>query len=376
VNSGFRLLTLLGFEVISRDRISYIVKVFLKPSPEQPWPIIKDEEIESFNSNLLEGWESHVLVLPQPILCVPQDMKEIHEFKTKNGRLRVYPPFPLNETEQRSGQFKDVLLPEGNALIQSHTHPPTTVPQGAHSQPTPIDGTQLSQGLRIDIETGADDRVIITSILNHIREQTYQWWLLSGENPFLGLTRFGGEISKDFSIRSELRHSKLSKLKASWHGMTETQNLLGLELPLTGHIWKKIGTLVSSDQQTCTGIRAFLDAISSYMQNNDTMCLLHACISIEILCNKERLIRGKKPQSMEKLRTTSPLIIQDDRAMIKKMFIDRGHIAHGRDLPPNSRSKENRIEEYMEILRKILNKYIDSVPSGKWLEAASMSLSR
>ena len=279
---------------------------------------------------------------------------------------------------ENAGAFYGVKIPEGTRKVESFKEIPSSVSKSLSSMPSNEDqNVSFCRGLRLDIESGFNTPGLIESLLEQICQHTHQWWLRSSNSPFNGLMRFGAEIDRNNHLREELKFSGAKKIESTWYVARETQNLLGIELPLTNSKWLLVCHNISIEQKADSGIIAFHDALASYMANDEVRCVFKMCLCIEILGKKRRLLLGLNPVPADELIRTTDLVSDEHRAMIKRLFVDRGHVAHGREPPNlNKNNREAQLESYLEATRDLLRMYLNSLKPGEWPEASQLLVRR
>lgn len=362
---------------ISREWGVYMMKGILAESPDRPWPHLSKEEVEAHRCRLKEGFEAHIFRLPQPILCERDTIRDIIDLHANGKNARLYPPFELNDVGENAGVFDGVKIPEGNIKIESFREIPNSVSKSLSTMPgNKGQDMVFCQGLRLDVASGFNASGLIEDLLEQICQHTHQWWLRSSHSPFNGLMRFGAEIDKDNRLREELRYAGAKKIESAWYVARETQNMLGIEAPLTNGKWLLVCHNVSVGQKADSGVIAFHDALASYMAHDDVRCVFNLCLCIEILGNKRRLLLGLNPVSADVLVKTTDLVSDDHKVVIKKLFVDRGHVAHGREPPNLGKSRDALLESYLEATRGLLSRYLSSLKPGEWPEASQLAVRR
>ena len=363
---------------ISRKWGVYMMKATLAESPDRPWPHRSKEDIEAYRCRLKKGFEARIFRLPQPIMCEPDNIRDIIDLQLTGKKVRLYPPFKLNDVGENAGAFEGVKIPEGNLIIESFKEIPSTVSKSFSALPGAIKDRDIvfCQGLRLDVENGFDATGLIEGLLEQICQYTHQWWLRSSGSPFNGLMRFGAEIDSNNYLRDELRYTGAKRITSTWYVARETQRLLGIEVPLERGKWLIGCHNVSVGQKADSGVIAFHDALASYMSQDDERCIFNLCLCIEILGNKRRLLLGLNPVSADMLVKSTDLVLEDYRVVVKKLFVDRGHVAHGREPPNLHNNREALLESYIEATRVFLNGYFNSLKPGEWPEASQLLVRR
>lgn len=362
--------------LISRAWETYMMKATLAESKERPWPIVEPDVIEKHRKAHLPGHEAHILRLPQPILCKTDEINDIFHFEIDGKSLRIYPPFKLNEIAENAGAFTNVWIPEGETKITYYKALPSTVSRAFTSTPNVGQGVFFCQGLRVDYQAGAPEKKVVELLLEQICQYTHQWWLRAGTSPFNGLERFGAEINRDHLLREELRYAGAREIESTWYIARQTQQLM-MGKPLDSNLWLLCCHHVSKLRRGDAGILAFHDAIAAYMAEDDVRCLLNLSVCFEILGNKRRILLNQKATDANELIRTTDLVEEEaTRSVLKKLFIDRGHVAHGREPHLLGLDKGSSIESYIEAVRNVLSGYIRVLKPGEWPSASQLSVKR
>ena len=363
--------------MFTREWIKYALKGVCEETEEYPWPKKSEEEIEAYKNNELPNYLAHILQLPQPILCVTEDCTDIITIEIKNKKLRLYPPFPLNSTQEIKCAFNDIKIPEGENNIDHYIpFPYETVPAGLLVSPQSTPNTTYCQGLRIDSEIDAPLNDVLQILLEQITQHTSQWWIRSGTSPFIGFDRFESAINRDFSIRELLKYSGAGSLESTLYPVTSTQAPFGLGKLMTNDLWVAVCNHTSKGYRGDSGLLLFFDAISNYMSGNDTAAVLQLCICVEVLGNKQLILSGKKPTDFNNLIRRTKLVGDKEKEILKKMFIDRGHIAHGKIAYLMGKIGQPNINDYIETTLAIVDGYINSLDTENWPDASQMQINR
>lgn len=157
------------------------------------------------------------------------------DFKILEKRIRLYPPFPLNEKGEASGTFDKIWIPVGRNRVEFYGKISSSVPKGLIAQHKLDDDTFFCNGLRIDAEHGIPVTQVVNILLQQICQYTYQWWLRSGQALFKGMLRFGLLVGKDFEPAEELRYYGAGDVKSTWYAVNQTQKFIGIEKPRIVH---------------------------------------------------------------------------------------------------------------------------------------------
>jgi len=115
------------------------------------------------------------------------------------------------------------------------------------------------------------------------------------------------------------------------------------------------------------GILGVHEAVADYMARRDEKCILTLCIAIEILLNKYWQVVLKRPgnDSLDKIVRMTPLVDESTRECLKKLIVDRGHVAHGRVPHIVSKNQKFTMETYLAAGKRVLDKYLASIPPGE-----------
>ena len=132
---------------------------------------------------------------------------------------------------------------------------------------------------------------------------------------------------------------------------------------------------VQQNRKADLGLLAFVDALAAFMSGDNERCILNLCLCIEILGNKRRILKGFKDVDFNALLRTSELLEAPDQQLAKRMFIDRGPIAHGR-IAPNLMQDSGIVEEYLTMVRRVVDKYLTVLQAGEWSKATSIQVGR
>lgn len=355
--------------MLDRAWQTYLVKPVFKATPkERP-----SGHAPQNNKDIMDGGEAQFFRLPNPLLTVKQ-ITNCFSIERDGKKGKLYPPFILNEKGQASGFVKDAEYPYGDAKIEGHAKFPETAVTGTTFEPSMSDMTIHCHAIRIDGESGFPRQEIYKHLLEHLSQYTYQWWLRSPVSPFRGPAFLGAFIDTDYNILPEFHYKSANETESIWHGMVQGQNLLGLERPLDERLWLFCLDKVQKKIPAETGILTFLDAIAHYMAGDDNRCILDLAISFEILANKRMYADGMKMRTKNKdLLKETTLAEGETRTILRKLIIDRDHVAHGR-LPYIVNKTPSIMTHYFEAMKTVLNKYLSSLEEGEFHELASINL--
>lgn len=360
--------------MFKRDWVTYMVKSVFADSESAPWPVRSQEELQKHKDDQLVDWQALVLHLPTPVL-VSADVVDVVEVKLSGSRGRLYPPLQLNHQAELGAAFERTWLPEGALKVDRCLRIDDTAVKGVQSAPVFTQEVSFCQGMRIDGQNGLDVSKLLNSLLEHICQQTGQWWLRGRANPFKGAVQLGCEINKDFTLRELLRHAGPKQLESTWMGVDQRLALIGIEAPLTNQLWLRCCHDVNVGQKTDAGLIAFYDAINSYMCNEDEQCVLNLGIAIEIMANKNRLSKGKQVATFNKLLQQSELIDSKSKVILQKLYADRNHVAHGAPVQHLGQAGGPTIEDYLETANEFKKRYLASFSAGQWHKFSQLNIS-
>lgn len=301
----------------------------------------------------LAGWASVIYTLPNPLL-VAKDVLEIHSIRYGGKECRLYPPFPLDNPGAVNGSFSAPQIPVGRANVQSTQPLPEGRPTSFIADHAVNMGGISCHALRIDHKIGLDLDSLYARLLEHFVLFTWQWWLRAPQSPFQGPLKYSFEVSADYVPCG------YGLPISSWAAAMQTQTRTGLELLFSPEAWRHCVSNTAQEIPADTGPLFFVDALVSYMANNDDRCILNLAICFEILANKVRLAEGRtKPlhEIRQLLRETS-LVSGPARSIVSKLFYDRDHVAHGRKPYIIGNSADISIESYLDAILDVLRAYI------------------
>jgi hypothetical protein len=360
---------------ISREWAQYLGKAII--NPDNDWPVRPQAEIDAYKGDIRQDYECQLFALPTPIATFG-DVTQVQSVIFRGKELRFYPPFALNEKSYASGSFSEVAIPEGIAAVEKFSPIPKDAVTGLRAgHGLPKDGV-WARGLRVDVQTGADVLSAISLLLDHICQFTRQWWVRGTHDPFLGFQRFGAAVNREFRTLKLFTYEGATKIESPWYGTTRYQPNLGSAAVLDRPTWVQVCQHVTRDDRADIGILGIHDAFADYMSGRDEKCILNLCIGVEILLNKHWQFVLKKPANdrLDKILRQTSLIDQGSKEVLKKLIIDRGHVAHGR--APHIVSKEPgyTIETYLQAGKTVLDEYLSSIPQGAWPTLMNMRLNR
>ena len=358
-----------------REWHTFFIKHHFAEREDEPWPELDEAEIRTHNDQRLDGWEAHILRLPAPIVAFSADILKIHEAEFFGTRVRIYPPFPIDRRGEMSGTFRECWLPEGQVGVERHLRLPPDAATGLTTENVPITGARYCQALRLDTKGPAELHRIVQVLMEQLCQHTHQWWLRGRTDPFAGIRRLGCDVNRDFTFTTMLCHHNAGKLGSHWHAVIETQRLLGIELALTEQVWHRCLDQVAMGMRGDMGILAFHDAISYYMDADEVLCIMSMTIAVEILGNKRRLLLGKKPTGFGELLKSSDLVSKEVQPVLQSLFIDRGHVAHGRR-PPRSGGDADGLFGYLEAVRTVVSAYTSKLTPADWPKASQLEIAR
>jgi len=360
----------------NRNWSAYMVKPVFTEKPEEGrlWPNLSPEAIQAHRAATLPGWDVQLYQLPNPIL-VYRDVVEIIPVERDGKSCRVYPPFLLNEVEDVAGAFTAIAIPQGEMLVTASIQLPESAVRGLSAEPKASDDFINSRGIRLDVQAGHDTGATLKALVDQITQYTHQWWLRSPQAPFRGPLRLGASIDCNYQVITELRCRGAGKIEGSWYAARQLQQPLGFERPLNRGLWLLCLHNVQTQVPAEMGLLTFSDALAHYMAGEDGRCILDLAITFEILASKRLLAdTGKTESKNEKLLEKSRLIEGRMADAIKKLLIDRDHVAHGRPPYIVGHKPDVTLETYLDAVRELVNKYLQLLQPGEWPQMAAMRL--
>jgi len=96
------------------------------------------------------------------------------------------------------------------------------------------------------------------------------------------------------------------------------------------------------------------------------------------MMNKHWQVILKKPgnDSLDKIVRMTPLVDENTRESLKKLIVDRGHVAHGRAPYIVGKNPKLTMETYLAAGKTVLEKYVASIPRDEWPKLMMMTLNR
>lgn len=355
---------------------TYFVKPVFAEKPDDGvlWPELPPEEIQAHQEATLTGWEMQLYQLPNPIL-VQRDVVDIMVVSSEGTRCRVYPPFPLNEVQDVAGAFTDVAVPQGERQVMTSTPIPDSAVKGLSTETKESNSFAYCRGIRLDIQAGHNTSATLKALIDQVTQFTHQWWLRSPQTPFRGPLRLGASINRSHQIMTELKYHGVGQVESAWYAARQMQQPLGFERPLTKGLWLLCIHNVQNGFPAETGLLAFSDALAHFMAGEDERCILDLAITFEILASKRLLAdTGKTESKNEKLLEKSRLAQGKAVDTIKKLLIDRDHVAHGRPPYIVGHKLEITLETYLDAVRELVNRYLQFLQPGEWPQMAAMRL--
>lgn len=332
-----------------------------------PWPKIDSNEIQSYKDQYSRGINSHIYVLPNPILISTQKPSDIITIKRGGGTTRIYPPFPLNEKSEASGAFEGINIPVGKDNITGIMDISSTAILGLRSELGDGESTTWCRGIRVDFENGGQPYPEVRLLVDHICQYTHQWWLRATHNPMFGPLRMGIEITNDFKILPELRYQGAGDLDSHWYGISQQQMTLGFGSPLTNSIWLLAGHHAQENRQADQGLFSFYDGMASYMAGDQSKAILNLCIAAEIIISKHySVIEKRDPPKLSTAIRDTKLVDSNNRHILRSLASDRNDVAHGREPRNVKAGNKSNIEEYIIVIENLINNYLHSMPAGDW----------
>jgi hypothetical protein len=358
-----------AIQVISRQWNSYLVKaVFAEPTiaDATKWPERTEDEIRAFSSTKSE-FECQLFVLPTPIVKA-DNVLDVISVTDGAKQIRFYPPFRLNEKAETSGAFSEVLIPDGLTRVERLRPIPDHAVRGVRSEHQPPPRTSWCRGLRADVEPGANVGEAINLLLDHICQNTNQWWLRGTHNPFLGVKRLGANLDRQFRPLELHEYRGARKIESPWYGAVEFQPSLGTIAPLSNENWLSIANYVSKKMPADGAVIGLRDAYADYMAGRDEKCILGLCIAVEIALSKhwQLILKKTAVEKIDKLIRLTPLADGKTKEELKYLLVDRNHVAHGRAPHILASDKGYTLERYIAAVDRLIGAYLQSIPSDAW----------
>lgn len=362
--------------MISREWTTYAVKAVFAERETEPWPHLPAETISNHTAEKKPGFSAWIGRLPVSIVSETANIFDVVQTTFGGKLLRVYPPFPIDIKGETSGALAQSWIPEGLQKIDRHVAISQTATLGTSVTQTIGPGTFFCEGIRLDVETGVDFKKFVALLLENIGQHTHQWWLRGRTQPFRGMGRLGCELNSDYTLRDILKFHGAGQLESPWYGLTETQRLIGFERPLTNSLWIRCCHDAAKGMRGDSGILSFHDAVSYYMAGDEVLCIMSLSITVEILGNKRRILKHKKPTGFAELLKTTDLVDSTNKAVLQRLFVDRGHVAHGRDPHHVGGKSDQKIEEYIEAVQQLVSQYLHLLEPHEWPLASQLRIDR
>lgn len=307
-------------------------------------------------------WKMHLFRLQAPIL-INKSIKSVIEL----DRMRIYPPFEVDRASVSANFFigSEIPLRDGKTMKfdSPWTHHPTIGFEESAS---------ICHGLRVDLrsEIGADWDGL-QYLLDLLRERSLQWWINSNLDPFDLGAKYVVGINEDGSMRSvgQVKDNE----KSAWDAAASSRRPFGWETVVDEACWGGFGKSFASRKKLESASTAFLDGLSAYMSSMDIECIYRLCLALEIMESKIRQANGKGTNSYA-LRLLEGAMLWDinDKEVLKKMFVDRGHIAHG-SKPHNYIAKNSIILEYLDLSKRYYERFLKMATDIGWDKLSEFS---
>lgn len=325
----------------------------------------------------LPNWQSSIFRLPNAVLSDVASTLAVLQIAIGGKTLRIYPPFPLSESDETAGGFKNGWIPFGAKSIEGYLHPPRTAISGAYTTPqTDAVSWKICRGLRIDAEQGVETIQLFDNVVNAIALYTKQWWLRSRFDPFRGPTVYGSEVNQQYFPICDSILDDDGNPASAWFAASSIQVPFGFEQPITPTLWNDIGTALASGITHESGLFAFFDACSAYREGEAETFVLSLVLALEILGNKRRQLLGKRAVDFQKMLRETDLCSDSDRKVISLLYVDRGNVAHGRPLYAIEANKEMSIPRYFVIGFRFMRNFLALMKPGDWSAIATMPVAR
>lgn len=371
----------ISLEEISDEWGTYLVKAHLSEEVGAKngcqWPVLSDVDIERYTENISIDFESQIYLRPTPIWIDTTQVRDILTVQSNGKRIRIYPPFEVNEKGETSGAFEGVQIPEGEDIVDNSVELHSSAVRGVRMEHGNSETLKWCRGVRIDFEIGAD----VTSTLNlfweHLCQYTHQWWIRASHNPMLGPLRMGGAITKDHKIVRELRCRGAGEVESSWYGAVQYQPHLGFGSPLTRGGWLLAAQHTHDQRNPDQGLISFYDGMADYMAGHYEKAILNLCIATEIMLSKHSFaILKRSPTNLPKAIRTTMLVEGPVREVLKELLIDRNQVAHGSKIRNYDANGKPEVKKYLQAVSHLVSAYLNSMPQGEWPDIMGLKLDK
>ncbi len=203
-------------------------------------------------------------------------------------------------------------------------------------------------GLRIDV-FGEMRRALEVQrkFLARVRSLTFQWWLLGRDNPFDLGARYLSDVSENFEPTDILPDG------TPMHPMQAQFLFMGLEKAVGPPHWNYLSSMASSSFPDDQANSLFCDALEKFFSFDDVTAALLLALSLEAAENEMRRMKNQVIHN-DPIRnlTKHPQILKyGNEAVLKQLFVDRGHIAHANTPPYLSNGSATIKGYFVEAIR-------------------------
>lgn len=286
------------------------------------------------------GWEAYFLELNTPIVFT----SALNDVIVGEG-FRLYPPTQISNGRAPEIMARSAYIPAGTPQVNQFQYVDYQTSTGFSFS---INQTEefpvfYCYGLRIDVrEELVDVFRIQRRVLLAIRSICLQWWLLDSLNPFDLKVRFTSTLIDD---RSLIEVSRSGELRLPTQTRVE---LCGVEKALGPPQWSYLRHVLMTDAKTDLAQSLFCDALARFYNFDDASSTLHLALSLEAAEAGARRKTGRKVDNnpLRNLKKDPLLLGAGDYHILKKLFVDRGHIAHA-ESPPNLSADKEIITRYI-----------------------------
>ena len=87
-------------------------------------------------------------------------------------------------------------------------------------------------------------------------------------------------------------------------------------------------------------------------------------------------MRNQPDINADKLIKTTDLVDEKNREVLKKLFIDRGHVAHGRPMHILTTIKNYSIEMYIEAVTNLVSGYLQKLEPSQWPVSTGLDIGK
>lgn len=292
------------------------------------------------------GWNAYLIELSAPLLF-SSDINEI----LKGEDFIIYPPIQAKKGVSPEIPTNTVYVPDGFPEIKNFILIKYDTLSGlAYSTQNKSSIVFRCHLLRIDIKGGmAKAFYIIRKFLTCVRSMCFQWWLLSGHNPF----DVGARTMSSVSVNHEMQD--ISEEGEPKYVLRSQIINCGLEKILSHKHWLYLASISNKSFPADIPNRFFCDALEKFHLFEEDSAIMSISLALEAAEYEARSAAGAKsyPDPLRNLTKNPILLKYGDKNILKKLFIDRGHVAHSKEAPHFSKDSDI-IKNYLAEAARIL----------------------